>query len=123
MKKLRASDFRRPSRRGVGVLLILSVGVTAALVAGRTAAAVAGQNANLKPDAPAVSYFKDIRPIVREHCAGCHQPAVKQGELTLTTHERIMDGGAKGRVFMPGQPEQRLLIATLTVTKLLQMHS
>ncbi|PYV01259.1 MAG: hypothetical protein DMG26_13955, partial [Acidobacteria bacterium] len=114
MKKLRASDFRRPSRRGVGVLLILSVGVTAALVAGRTAAAVAGQNANLKPDARAVSYFKDIRPIVREHCAGCHQPAVKQGELTLTTYEGFMDGGAKGKVIRPGQPDQSLLIAYLT---------
>ena len=121
MKKLRASDFRRPSRRGVGVLLILSVGVTAALVAGRTAAAVAGQNANLKPDAPAVSYFKDIRPIVREHCAGCHQPAVKQGELTLTTYEGFMDGGAKGKVIRPGQPDQSLVIAYLTGAEKPQM--
>src|SRR5438132_6962032 len=84
MKPPRANGCKHASRRAVGVLLILSVGVTAALVAGQTAAAAGQQKADLKPDAGPVSYFKDIRPIVREHCAGCHQPAVKQGELTLT---------------------------------------
>ncbi len=67
-----------------------------------------------KKNPAAVSYFKDIRPIIRERCAGCHQPAVKQGELTLTTYEGFLQGGAKGKVVIPGQPDQSLVIAYLT---------
>ena len=26
-------------------------------------------------DPPAISYYKDVRPIFQQHCQGCHQPA------------------------------------------------
>jgi len=65
-------------------------------------------------NAATISYFRDIRPIIRERCAGCHQPAVKQGELSLTTHEGFIQGGAKGKVIVPGQPDQSLVIGYLT---------
>ena len=70
--------------------------------------------ASPRPDASPVSYFKDIAPIVREHCAGCHQPSVKQGGLSLTNYEAFMEGGAKGKVIQPGQPDHSLVIAFLT---------
>ena len=100
-------------------MLILWACVTAALVADPCAAAHA--SADEKPDASPVSYFKDIRPVVREHCAGCHQPAVKQGELTLTTYEGFMEGGARGKVVKPGQPDQSLVIGYLSGTEKPQM--
>lgn len=59
-------------------------------------------------------YTKEIVPLVRAHCAGCHQPAAKQGELSLTTYEALMQGGARGKVVVPGQPEQSLLMGYLT---------
>jgi hypothetical protein len=62
---------------------------------------------------PPVSYFKDVAPIVREHCAGCHQLSVKQGDLSLTNYEAFMQGGAKGKVIQPGQPEHSLVIGYL----------
>ena len=70
--------------------------------------------AGAPPDAPPASYFKDIAPLVREHCAGCHQPSVKQGDLSLTNYEAFMQGGAKGKVIQPGQPEHSLVIGYLT---------
>ena len=51
--------------------------------------------------------------MVREHCAGCHQPSVKQGDLSLTNYESLMQGGAKGKVIQPGQPEHSLVIGYL----------
>ncbi|HLW79925.1 MAG TPA: c-type cytochrome domain-containing protein [Terriglobia bacterium] len=131
MRLPRPKDDRPASRRRIGVLLVLS-GVTIALAAGHTTLAApqkTGPQLAAQPDAkvspqpaPAlVSYFKDIRPIVREQCAGCHQPSVKQGELTLTTYEGFMAGGAKGKVVKPGDPDQSLVIAYLTGAQKPQM--
>ncbi len=66
-----------------------------------------------KPPSAAVSYFKDIRPILQRTCQGCHQPATKSGELILTTHEGFMAGGARGKVITPGRPDQSLVISYL----------
>jgi mono/diheme cytochrome c family protein len=112
MKMPRPEHFKHPTGRGVSSLLMIAAGMTAALVANRTATAAA--NPDPKPDASPVSYFKDVRPIVREQCAGCHQPSVKQGDLTLTTYEGFMAGGAKGKVVKPGEPDQSLVIGYLT---------
>jgi WD40 repeat protein len=47
-------------------------------------------------------------------CQGCHQPAVKQGDLDLTTFERLMTGGLHGKTVVAGEPAQSYLIAKLT---------
>jgi hypothetical protein len=73
------------------------------------------------PDAAKVGYTADIAPIVREHCAGCHQPSVKQGELSLITYEALMEGGARGKVVVPGQPDHSLVIGYLAGTEKPQM--
>ncbi|HZZ78225.1 MAG TPA: c-type cytochrome domain-containing protein [Gemmataceae bacterium] len=42
-----------------------------------------------KKDAPlpnTVSYFKDVRPILQQHCQGCHQPAMPKGGYVMTDH-------------------------------------
>ena len=46
--------------------------------------------------------------------AGCHRPSVKQGDLSLTNYEAFMEGGAKGNLFQPGQPDHSLVIGYLT---------
>jgi len=33
-----------------------------------------------------VSYYKDVRPIIQQHCQGCHQPAKAQGGFVMTSH-------------------------------------
>ena len=32
-----------------------------------------------------VSYYKDVRPILQQHCQGCHQPAKAQGGYVMTS--------------------------------------
>jgi len=89
VRNLARSIARRPHR--VISALVFGLMCVAASLLGIPAVA-----ASPHPDASSVSYFKDITPIVREHCAGCHQPSVKQGDLSLTTYELLMAGGAKG---------------------------
>ncbi len=53
--------------------------------------------ASLLPAAePPVSYFRQVRPILQRNCQSCHQPAVKQGSLDLTTYEGFKAGGKHG---------------------------
>jgi mono/diheme cytochrome c family protein len=92
----------------IGALVAVLMGIAAAIVA--IPAVATGPH----PDTSPVSYFKDLSPIVRENCAGCHQPSVKQGDLSLTTYEAFMAGGAKGKVVAPGQADHSLVIGYLT---------
>jgi WD40 repeat protein/mono/diheme cytochrome c family protein len=60
-----------------------------------------------------VSYFREIRPIIQRNCQGCHQPAMKSGNLDLTRYETVSAGGKQGPLFQPGQPGGSTLLAYL----------
>ncbi len=60
-------------------------------------------------DAP-VSFNRDIRPILVEHCQGCHQPAKPGGGLVLTSYEHLRKGGESEEPgVVPGKPEESTL--------------
>ena len=74
------------------------------------------QDSAVKKEEP-VSYFKQIRPILQRQCQGCHQPASKQADLMLTSYETFKSGGRSGPTFVPGQPDQSLVVAYLKGVK------
>ncbi len=43
-----------------------------------------------------------VRPILKNRCTSCHNPAKTKGELLLDTHEGIMAGGKTGAAVVPG---------------------
>ena len=98
------------SLTGSRLLLLLS-----ALAAGLAlpAAAQIPPASDKGKEQASVSYFRDIRPILQRTCQGCHQPATKSGDLVLTTYEAFMAGGAKGKVVVPSQADQSLVIGYL----------
>ena len=57
-----------------------------------------------------VSFYRQIRPILQRHCVGCHQPAKRGGKLLLTTFEGFRQGGENGKGFMPGKPDDSVVI-------------
>ena len=61
-----------------------------------------------------VSYAQQIEPVLQRQCAGCHQPAMKQADLVLTSYEEFLKGGAKGPGFVPGKPEESLVVSYLS---------
>jgi len=61
-----------------------------------------------------VSFSRQIEPVLRRQCVGCHQPQSKQSDLLLTSYEGFLKGGRKGAAFIPLQPEQSLLMGYLT---------
>lgn len=65
-----------------------------------------------------VSYSRDIFPILRLRCSGCHGPHVwwsnqYQRGLDVTTYKSLMKGGKQGPAIIPGHPERSLLVEYL----------
>ena len=88
--------------------------VVLSLVAFESAAR--GEEDKAAPDASAVSYFGDIRPIFQAHCQGCHQPAKPSGEYVMTDFARLLKGGeSEEPAIVPGKPDISYLMAQLEV--------
>ncbi|RYY56287.1 MAG: cytochrome C [Chitinophagaceae bacterium] len=51
-----------------------------------------------------------ISPIFEAKCVSCHNPSKSKGELLLTDSASIMKGGKSGKLFVPGDPDQSLLL-------------
>ena len=58
-----------------------------------------------------LSFHRDIRPILRVHCQGCHQPAKPMGKLVLTSYAEMKQGGESNDPgFVPGKPDESPLL-------------
>lgn len=60
-----------------------------------------------------VFYERDIAPIFRTYCAGCHNDADREGDFSLETFSGLRAGGDKGDPLKPGDPDASLLIKLL----------
>ncbi|MCX7430859.1 MAG: hypothetical protein NTY17_07645, partial [Planctomycetia bacterium] len=64
---------------------------------------------------PAVSYHRQIRPILQANCQGCHQPAKPEGGFVMTDVALMAKPGDSGSVgIVPGRPDESHLIAQIT---------
>ena len=52
----------------------------------------------------------DIIPILLLHCAACHGPQQQMGGLDLRTKASMRKGGKSGPAFVPGKPEESLMV-------------
>ncbi len=75
--------------------------------------AIGAEEPEKKQPAAVPSYFRDIRPVIQQHCQGCHQPAIMQGHLDLTRYRTLLRGGHSGPGLVPGDPARSLLIAMM----------
>src|SRR3954466_4199531 len=57
-----------------------------------------------------VSYYKDLVPIFKRSCTGCHHPGKLKGELDLTTYEAFLKGGKHGPGFKAGELATSLIL-------------
>ncbi len=58
-----------------------------------------------------VSYYKDVRPILQQHCNGCHQPAKPLGGYVTTDHANLLKPGEREKAgVVPGKPAESYLV-------------
>ncbi len=59
---------------------------------------------------PAGDYARDVKPLLKARCSGCHGALAQKAKLRLDTRDAILTGGRKGPAVVPGRPEKSLLI-------------
>lgn len=60
-----------------------------------------------------IVYEKDIAPILRTYCAGCHNQVDLEGEFSVETFTSLRKGGEKGDPIQPGRADDSILIKSI----------
>jgi WD40 repeat protein len=64
---------------------------------------------------PAVSYWREVRPVLQANCHGCHQPAKAGGQFVMTSFGKLLAGGESGdAAIKAGDPAASNLIEQIT---------
>ncbi len=89
----------------------LTDGLVAVALLAATSLSAATVPAAATPKAPvALTFEKDIRPILKANCFHCHGDEGKiKGGLDVRLRHLIAKGGEQGAAIVPGKPEQSLL--------------
>src|SRR5262249_22961129 len=53
-----------------------------------------------------LSFDRDVQPILRKRCAGCHNSERPRGELDMTSYASVIAGGTTGKAAVAGNPEE-----------------
>lgn len=56
------------------------------------------------------AFERQVRPLLAEHCYGCHGPEKQEGGLRLDRHGNILRGGESGPAVVPGDADASPLI-------------
>lgn len=67
------------------------------------------------PNQP-VSFIRDIAPLFKENCFGCHGAKNPKGKLDMTKIETLRKGGTKEDPIVDGKPDESHLIDVLKAT-------
>jgi hypothetical protein len=57
-----------------------------------------------------VSWHRQVVPVLKANCIGCHKPGKAKGGLDLTAHAPLMKGGKNGPVVKPGDVKGSSLV-------------
>lgn len=64
-----------------------------------------------------VDFDKEIQPILARRCLVCHAGTVTEGDLDLSKHAKILEGGGRGPSIVPGKSADSLLVQLAGRTK------
>lgn len=59
------------------------------------------------------TYDDNVKQILRQRCASCHNPQKKSGDLDVTDYGALMQGGSSGSVIEPGDADSSYLIGLI----------
>ena len=61
-----------------------------------------------------VDFHRDVAPILRQYCVGCHNNDDLEGELSVETFKLLMKGGENGIPIKAGDQFESLLAKVIT---------
>jgi WD40 repeat protein len=78
--------------------------------------ALAPQIVHAAAPAKPVSFIRDVAPLLKEKCIGCHGAKNPKGKLDMTKYASFRKGGTKDDPLVPGKPDESYLIMVLSAT-------
>src|SRR5262245_15326522 len=60
--------------------------------------------------APPIDFDRDVKPLLRDKCVGCHGPSQQNGGLRLDRRQSAMLGGGNGIPILPGNAARSPLV-------------
>jgi len=97
-----------------GWIGVTSLGLMLPALSDETPTPAEAEPAEAEQVAP-VSYHRDILPIFRTNCLGCHQGAKQRGEFLMTQFDSLLKGGESGSpAIVPGNPDASYLVSQIT---------
>ncbi|MCA8993140.1 MAG: hypothetical protein KDA88_14215 [Planctomycetaceae bacterium] len=57
-----------------------------------------------------VDYVRDVQPIFKKYCTGCHNDAEPEGKVSLESFKSLQQGNPDGPNVLPGDPANSLLV-------------
>ena len=68
----------------------------------------------IQATAQSPDYSKQIAPILKKYCAGCHNDQDQEGKLSLESFAALQRGGETGAALLPGDANSSRLIRLVT---------
>src|SRR5580765_609954 len=88
----------------------LLLGATALSLATAAMVSAADQEKPKDTGGKTVSYYREVVPIFKRSCSGCHHPGKLKGQLDLTSYEAFKKGGKHGPGFVAGKPKDSIIV-------------
>lgn len=101
------------SRRQIFISLIF-IPVALSIISPLTAHAQGKTASQRQNSVTNVSYYREIQPIFRTACSGCHNSESAAGGLNLTSFAACLKGGKGGTLFVAGKGADSKLVKYLT---------
>ena len=114
-KRSFSPEFLRRHRGLVlaGCSLALSICFLATGILKAVQPQTAAVQASGRPASQKIEFDRDIKPILQSSCVACHGPETHQGQLRLDSEAAILQSGASGKVVIPGNSQESLLVRRL----------
>ena len=111
--KRTAVRHRNPWFLAVACAVGSSVLIASAASAGERVGGETAKSEIKKVAASAPDYARDVAPLFRKYCLGCHNAQEAQGGLVLETYTQSLHGGEHGAIVLAGNAEKSRLILVL----------
>lgn len=106
------SDLLMTKRLSISALWLIFISITLPAFASEDPAKTGSESVLQQP----ISYSKQIEPIFRDNCQGCHQPAKAQGAFAMVAFADLLVAGESGEVaVVPGKPEESYLLDQIRI--------
>lgn len=104
--------MRRSERQSLAVLRLQASLVRRSLMAGARLLTI-GLAFSTFAAGEEPSFVRDVQPLLRKYCGGCHNEADKEGDFSVASFASLIKGTPDGVVIEPSSVEKSRLFAML----------